>query len=163
MPTRSLDGTGGERLRPCAATRNGPYRRGVRNLMIPLPLAVTRSGVAIPSLWATAGPPRAWRRFPSVSRTNTPDAHRISRFAAPSDKYEVAREWEQVRATIEAVETPVNMGALVDRAERLYGQRLAWSFFERGSSSPSPRWRSPRGRLRTHSGHRGSPADPASQ
>ncbi|WP_326731618.1 class I adenylate-forming enzyme family protein [Streptomyces phaeochromogenes] len=67
-----------------------------------------------------------------MSRTNTPDAHRISRFAAPSDKYEVAREWEQVRATIEAVETPVNMGALVDRAERLYGQRLAWSFFERG-------------------------------
>src|SRR5580698_4654760 len=47
-------------------------------------------------------------------------------------KVEVARDWQQTVSGIEATPLPASLPALVDRSAALYGDRIAWSFFERG-------------------------------
>jgi crotonobetaine/carnitine-CoA ligase len=47
-------------------------------------------------------------------------------------KAEVARDWQQTVSGIEATPLPASLPALIDRSAALYGDRIAWSFFERG-------------------------------
>jgi long-chain acyl-CoA synthetase len=47
-------------------------------------------------------------------------------------KADVARDWQQTVSRIEAKPLPASLPALVDRSAALYGDRIAWSFFERG-------------------------------
>jgi long-chain acyl-CoA synthetase len=47
-------------------------------------------------------------------------------------KSEVARDWRRTLREIEAKSLPAGLPALVDRAAALHGDRVAWSFFERG-------------------------------
>ena len=47
-------------------------------------------------------------------------------------KADVARDWNETVAEIEAKPLPASLPALVDRSAALYGNRVAWSFFERG-------------------------------
>ena len=49
-------------------------------------------------------------------------------------KAAIVAGWERTRARIEAVPRPPNVGALMDEAVERYGDRVAWSFFERGES-----------------------------
>lgn len=49
-------------------------------------------------------------------------------------KADVVRDWQRTLTGIEATPLPVSLPALVDRSAELYGDRTAWSFFERGES-----------------------------
>jgi acyl-CoA synthetase (AMP-forming)/AMP-acid ligase II len=47
-------------------------------------------------------------------------------------KADVVRDWQRTLSEIEAKSLPASLPALVDRSAQLYGNRVAWSFFERG-------------------------------
>src|SRR5579862_1846408 len=64
-----------------------------------------------------------------VRTSRTHDTHRHAR--GVKSKAEVVQGWTETRARIEAMPLLANVGALVDRAAALFGDRIAWHFFER--------------------------------